>query len=146
MKFGQTEILLWICRSKTFSSKRPCMKTSPPDFRLSYGPLYYVVSNSVYVQNCRRWTVQHSASSILHCSCLVARFCLLLSSVKLDQFLFLFIISGVWNNEIGATSHSIVAILPVITTGKSLSEAFAEHGENMLCTKIVLNVRNNFCT
>ena len=35
-----------------------------------------------------------------------------------------------------------------ISTGKSLSEAllFAEHGENMLCTKIVLNVRNNFCT
>ena len=33
-------------------------------------------------------------------------------------------------------------------TGKSLSEAllFAEHGENMLCTKIVLNVRKNFCT
>ena len=33
-------------------------------------------------------------------------------------------------------------------TGKSLSEAllFVEHGENMLCTKIVLNVRNNFCT
>jgi hypothetical protein len=33
-------------------------------------------------------------------------------------------------------------------TGKSLSETllFAEHGENMLCTKIVLNVRNNFCT
>ena len=32
-------------------------------------------------------------------------------------------------------------------TGKSLSEAllFAELGENMLCTKIVLNVRNNFC-
>ena len=35
-----------------------------------------------------------------------------------------------------------------VVTGKSLSEAllFAEHGENMLCTKIVLNVRNNFCT
>ena len=34
------------------------------------------------------------------------------------------------------------------TAGKSLSEVllFAEHGENMLCTKIVLNVRNNFCT
>mgnify|MGYP001489392112 CR=1 FL=1 len=34
------------------------------------------------------------------------------------------------------------------STGKSLSEAllFADHGENMLCTKIVLNVRNNFCT
>ena len=33
-------------------------------------------------------------------------------------------------------------------TGKSLSEAllFAEHGENILCTKIVLNIRNNFCT
>ena len=33
-------------------------------------------------------------------------------------------------------------------TGKSLAEAllFAEHGENMLCTKIVLNVRNSFCT
>ena len=32
-------------------------------------------------------------------------------------------------------------------TGKSLSEAllFAEHVENLLCTKIVLNVRNNFC-
>jgi hypothetical protein len=32
--------------------------------------------------------------------------------------------------------------------GKSLSEAllYAEHGENMFCTKIVLNVRNNFCT
>ena len=29
-----------------------------------------------------------------------------------------------------------------------MSEAllFAEHGGNMLCTKIVLNVRNNFCT
>ena len=36
----------------------------------------------------------------------------------------------------------------VTDTGKSLSEAllFAEHGENMLCTKLVLNVRNNFCT
>ena len=33
-------------------------------------------------------------------------------------------------------------------TGKSLSEAllFADHGENMLCTKIVLNDRNNLCT
>ena len=28
-----------------------------------------------------------------------------------------------------------------------MSEAlFEEHGENMLCIKIVLNVRNNFCT
>ena len=33
-------------------------------------------------------------------------------------------------------------------TGKSLPEAllFAKHGENMLCTEIVLNVKNNFCT
>ena len=33
-------------------------------------------------------------------------------------------------------------------TGNFLSEVllFAEHGENMSCTKIVLNVRNNFCT
>ena len=32
----------------------------------------------------------------------------------------------------------------VTLTGKSLLEAllFAEHGENMLCTKIVLNVSN----
>ena len=38
--------------------------------------------------------------------------------------------------------------IPFSSTGKSLSEAllFAENGENMLCTKIVLNVRNNFCT
>ena len=37
---------------------------------------------------------------------------------------------------------------PIGSTGKSLSEVllFAEHGENMLCTKIVLNVGNNFCT
>jgi hypothetical protein len=35
-----------------------------------------------------------------------------------------------------------------VVTGKSLSEAllFEEHGENMLCTNIVLNVKNNFCT
>jgi hypothetical protein len=33
-------------------------------------------------------------------------------------------------------------------TGKSLSEAllFAEQGKNMLCTKIVMNVGNNFST
>ena len=35
-----------------------------------------------------------------------------------------------------------------VSTGKSLSEAllFEENGENMWCTKNVLNVRNNFCT
>ena len=33
-------------------------------------------------------------------------------------------------------------------TGKSLSELllFEEHGENMLCSEIVLNVKNDFCT
>ena len=44
----------------------------------------------------------------------------------------------------------MVMILDVSGTfsGKSLSEAllFVEHVENMLCTKIVLNVRKNFCT
>ena len=44
----------------------------------------------------------------------------------------------------------LTAVLPskIPITGKYLSEAllFAENGENMLCTKIVLNVRNNFCT
>ena len=36
----------------------------------------------------------------------------------------------------------------MICTGKSLSGPllFAEHGENMLCTKIGLNVSNNICT
>ena len=43
-------------------------------------------------------------------------------------------------------------ILPIFQNfqiiGYTMSEAllFAEHGENMLCTKIVLNVRKNFCT
>ena len=43
--------------------------------------------------------------------------------------------------------HKIVQI-HMRHTGESLSEAliFAEHGENMLCTQIVLNVKNNFCT
>ena len=50
-------------------------------------------------------------------------------------------------NELGTIVPQI-PMEPNGLTGKSLSEAllFAEHGENMLCTKIVLNVRNNFCT
>ena len=34
------------------------------------------------------------------------------------------------------------------STGKSLSEAFlfAEHGGNLLCTEIVFDIQNNFCT
>ena len=46
----------------------------------------------------------------------------------------------IWINSIYIKNYKL--------TGKSLSEAllFAEHGENMLCTKIVLNVKNNFCT
>ena len=40
----------------------------------------------------------------------------------------------------------VAQLIPV--TGKSLSEAllFEEHWENMLCTEIVLNVKNYFCT
>ena len=45
--------------------------------------------------------------------------------------------------------RNIQKLLPSdsLSTGKSLSEAllFAEHWEIMLCAKIVLNVRNNFC-
>ena len=40
-------------------------------------------------------------------------------------------------------------MMPIfLGTGKSLSKAFlfAEHGENILRTKIILNVGNNFCT
>jgi hypothetical protein len=42
----------------------------------------------------------------------------------------------------------LVSLIWSFFTGKSLSEAllFAEHGENILCTKIVLNVKNNFFT
>ena len=42
----------------------------------------------------------------------------------------------------------LIFLLLYLITGKSLSEAllFSEHGEKMLCAKIVLNVRNNFCT
>ena len=44
-------------------------------------------------------------------------------------------------------THICISDTVYTCTGKSLSEAllFSEHGENMLCTKIVLNVRN-FCT
>ena len=47
-----------------------------------------------------------------------------------------------------ATHTGVTRLENKIDTGKSLSEAllFTEHGEKILCTKIVLNVRNNFCT
>ena len=50
--------------------------------------------------------------------------------------------------SVNPTQKTKAANSIIIVTGKSLSEAllFAEHGENMLCTKIVLNVRNNLCT
>ena len=40
----------------------------------------------------------------------------------------------------------IILVAKLFGIGKSLSEAllFAEHGENMLCTKIDLNVTNIF--
>ena len=52
------------------------------------------------------------------------------------------------NVRVGATTRTHRLCCQQCTTCKSLSKAllFAEHGENMLCTKIVLNVRNNFCT
>ena len=56
-------------------------------------------------------------------------------------------------NSIENSSSDISAELKLLKesaslTGKSLSEAllFGEHGENMLCTEYVLNVKNNFCT
>ena len=53
-----------------------------------------------------------------------------------------------FKDEIMSNIHESPVVLIRGNTGKSLSEAllFAEHGENILCTKIVLNVRNNFCT
>ena len=53
-----------------------------------------------------------------------------------------------YGNKRNRSNLSQIARFTKKGRGKSLSEAllFAEHGENMLCTKIVLNVRNNFCT
>ena len=50
--------------------------------------------------------------------------------------------------EVRKTKFILCPSFEILFTGKSLSEAllFAEHGENMLCTKIVLNIRSNFCT
>ena len=44
---------------------------------------------------------------------------------------------------IPANLYNVLIICTTTGTGKSLSEAllFAEHGENMLCTEIVLNVK-----
>ena len=48
----------------------------------------------------------------------------------------------------GSQQENSVNAWTQVGTGKSLSEAilFAAHGEKMLSTKIVLNVRNNFFT
>ena len=76
-------------------------------------------------------------------------------NMKLSIILVLFGISQVFGNisiKQGACVEGAYCKFTLISndksTGKSLSEAllFAEHGENMLCTKIGLNVRNNFCT
>ena len=49
--------------------------------------------------------------------------------------------------RIGVAAQALGIAQNAFDTGKSLSEAllFVKHEENMLCTKIVLNVRNNFC-
>jgi hypothetical protein len=46
----------------------------------------------------------------------------------------------------GQSNQKMQKLAVIFITGKSLSEAllFAEPGENMLFTKIVLNVRNMF--
>ena len=48
----------------------------------------------------------------------------------------------------GSFDSKIFHFSKLTGTGKSLSESliFAEHGENMLCTEIVLNVKNNLYT
>ena len=53
-----------------------------------------------------------------------------------------------FQNEDNELVESVLNEHVILDTGKSLSEAllFAEHGENMLCTEIVLNVKINFCT
>ena len=86
------------------------------------------------------------------------------------------LICGKWTKIVKLSKkkgrHDNVLILASDSTGKSLSEALisastnlqyddrlfielqvqymkipsSEHGENMLCTEIVLNVKNNFCT
>ena len=61
---------------------------------------------------------------------------------NLDEFLFFCC------PECDTQSPSKALFINHALIGKSLSEAllFAEHGETILCTKIVLSVRNNFCT
>ena len=77
---------------------------------------------------------------------LEARNVKLLMSEKVQQFFFDANEAEAWMSEQG--NYKIDNYMIIIGTGKSLSEVllFAEHGANMLCTKIVLNVRNNFCT
>ena len=54
----------------------------------------------------------------------------------------------IWNWTANMRMIGDGTMIVTSNTGKSLSETllFAEHGENKLCTKIVLNVGNNFCT
>ena len=68
------------------------------------------------------------------------------SGIKVDRIITL--VCGDKVVVLNKLRASINEAFPPGLTGKSLSEAllFAEHGENMLCKKIVLNVRNNFCT
>ena len=77
---------------------------------------------------------------------LEARNVKLLMSEKVQQFFFDANEAEAWMSEQG--NYKIDNYMIIIGTGKSLSEVllFAEHGANMLCTKIVLNVKNNFCT
>ena len=74
-----------------------------------------------------------------------------LSSVFFEQSESQVVIASEENStldNISGKEFSKQSIPTTFYTGKSLSEAllFAKHRENMLCTKIVLNVRNNICT
>ena len=55
---------------------------------------------------------------------------------------------GLLKYELNILTEKKVCFCDIQSTGKSLSKAlrFVEHGEIMLCTKIVLNIGNNFCT
>ena len=53
-----------------------------------------------------------------------------------------------WMQRSAKTKAKTKTVQIFSDTGRSFSDAllFPEHGKSMLCTKIVLNVRNNFCT
>ena len=95
--------------------------------------------------NCKY--VQKSLLVIFHYVTLVTRFYRLYHFFSIDMLNCIIFARMVKCRSKGIRiKSSSKQIEKYIGTGKSLSEAllFAEHGENMLCTKIVLTVRNHF--